>query len=108
VREQLGGGGEFFLEIGDALAKREMAREFDKANQVATTPILAWDLRPKVPTLTLGELRTPWVRTSNGSNNVPSGIFISVFWRYVYAGHHLVSIPGVRNRSLPILRIECA
>jgi hypothetical protein len=26
VREQLGGGGEFFLEIGDALAKREMAR----------------------------------------------------------------------------------
>src|SRR5258708_7333285 len=38
MREQLGGGGEFFLEIGDALVKREMARQFDKANQVATTP----------------------------------------------------------------------
>ena len=38
VREQLGSGGEFLLEIGDALAKREMARQFDKANQVATTP----------------------------------------------------------------------
>jgi hypothetical protein len=38
VREQLGSGGEFFLEIGNALAKREMARQFDKANQVATTP----------------------------------------------------------------------
>src|SRR5215469_3471177 len=38
VREQLGSGGEFFLEINNALAKREMARQFDKANQVATTP----------------------------------------------------------------------
>ena len=38
MRQQLGGGGEFFLEIGDARAKREMARKFDKANQVATTP----------------------------------------------------------------------
>ena len=41
VREQLRGGGEFFLEIGDALAKREMARQFDKANQVATPPAAA-------------------------------------------------------------------
>ena len=38
MREQLGSGGEFFLEIGDALAKREMTRQFDKANQVAATP----------------------------------------------------------------------
>ena len=38
MREQFGGGGEFFLEIGDALAKREMAPQFDQANQVATTP----------------------------------------------------------------------
>lgn len=36
--EQLDTRGEFFLEIGDALAKREMAQQFDKANQVATTP----------------------------------------------------------------------
>ena len=28
--------------------------------------ILAWDLRPKVHTLTLGELWTPWARISNG------------------------------------------
>src|SRR5215469_16039727 len=38
VREQLGSGGEFFLEINNALAKREMARQFDEANQVAATP----------------------------------------------------------------------
>jgi hypothetical protein len=41
VREQLRGGGEFFLEIGDALAKREMARQFDEANQVATPGAVA-------------------------------------------------------------------
>jgi hypothetical protein len=41
IGEQLAGGSEFFAEVGNAVAKGEMAREFDKANQISPAPAAA-------------------------------------------------------------------
>src|SRR6516162_2124686 len=38
VGEQLGGRSKFLGQVGHALAKREMPRQFDKANEIATPP----------------------------------------------------------------------
>jgi hypothetical protein len=37
-RQQLGRGGQFFLQVGDAVAKGEMQRQFGQANQVTAPP----------------------------------------------------------------------
>jgi hypothetical protein len=38
VGEQLAGGKEFFDEVGNTVAKGEMARQFDKTNQISAAP----------------------------------------------------------------------
>ena len=109
MREQLGGGGEFFLEIGDALAKREMARKFDKANQVATTPaaVTVEQVFPGVDVeggMSVLMQRTESRELGAGTNPMPSPVVLlqvlqqrnTLFEPFEVLAHGVYSSPSVR------------
>ena len=97
------------MEIGDAFAKREMARQFDKANQVATTPaaVTVEQVFPGVDVeggMSVLMQRTESRELGAGTNPMPSPVVLlqvlqqrnTLFEPFEVLAHGVYSSPSVR------------